>query len=58
MHGKSLERRFQSSMWSNNQQTDLQNMELSVKNLVKDIQTKLKVIDNANRRSKASNETV
>ena len=31
MHGKSWGRRFQSFMWSNNLQTYLQNMELSVK---------------------------
>ena len=44
-------------MWSNNLQTYLQNMELSVKNLVKGIQTKLKVIDDANWKTKVWNDT-
>ena len=57
MHGKSWERRFQSFMWSNNLQTYLQNIELHVKNLVKGIQTKLKVIDDANWKTKVWNDT-
>ena len=57
MHGKSWKRRFPSFMWSNNLQTYLQNMEKAVKNLVKGIQTKLKVIDDANWKTKVWNET-
>ena len=57
MHGKSWERKFLSFMWSNDLQTYLQNMELSVKNLVKGIRTKLKAIDDANRKTKLWNDT-
>ena len=48
MQGKSWERTFQSFMWSNNLQAYLQNTELSVKNLIKGIRTKLITIDDAN----------
>ena len=44
-------------MWSNNQQTYLQNAELSVKNLVKGIQTILKTTDDANWKAKVWNDT-
>ena len=57
MHGKSWERRFHSFMWSHNLQTYLQNMELSVKNLVQGIRTQLKVIDDANWKTKVWNDT-
>ena len=57
MHGKSWEHRFKSFLLSNNLQTYLQNMKLSVKNLVKRIRTKLKVIDDANWKTKVWNDT-
>ena len=55
-HGKSWERRFQSFMRVNNLQTYLENTELSVRNLVKNIRQRLKTIDDENWKAKVLND--